>query len=82
MMRFLELVRALPISVEVESPERMLTDIIALAREFQLSTHDASYLDLAMRLGLPIATQDELLKKAAQKSGVVLYAEKQARRKR
>ncbi len=75
-VRFLELVRGLPLSVEQESPERMLTDIITLARELGLSTYDASYLDLAMRSGLPIATQDKLLMKAARKCGVALLGKK------
>ncbi len=80
-VRFLELVRALPLSVEQETPERMLTDIIALARALRLSTYDASYLDLAMRLGLPIATQDKSLMKAARKCGVPLLGEKRERKK-
>ena len=71
-VRFLELLTSLPLVVEQESPERMLTDIVALARDSQLSTYDASYLDLAMRSGLPIATQDKLLIKAAKKCGVPL----------
>ncbi len=80
-VRFLELLSALPIRVEQESPERMLTDIIALARELQLSTYDASYLDLAMRSGLPIATQDKALLKAAHKCGVPVFAERSSRKK-
>ena len=80
-VRFLELVSSLPLSVEQESPERMLTDIIALARELRLSTYDASYLDLAMRLGLPIATQDKSLMKAARKCRVSLLGEKSSRKK-
>jgi predicted nucleic acid-binding protein len=80
-VRFLELVSSLPLSVEQESPGRMLTDIIALARDLRLSTYDASYLDLAMRLGLPIATQDKLLMKAAKKCGVPLLGEKKSRKK-
>jgi predicted nucleic acid-binding protein len=74
-VRFLELVGSLPIFVEQESPERMLTDIIALARDLRLSTYDASYLDLAMRSGLPLVTQDKLLVKAAQKCGVPMLGE-------
>lgn len=80
-VRFLELVGSLPLSVEQESPKRMLTDIIALARDLRLSTYDASYLDLAMRLGLPIATQDKLLMKAARKCGVPLLGKKSPRKK-
>jgi predicted nucleic acid-binding protein len=69
-VRFLELVGSLPISVEQESPERMLNEIVSLARDLRLSTYDASYLDLAMRSGSPIATQDKPLMKAARECGV------------
>jgi predicted nucleic acid-binding protein len=72
-IRFLALVNTLPILIEQETPERMLKEIISLARQRGLSTYDASYLDLAMRLGLPISTQDELLKKAAQIGSVPFF---------
>jgi predicted nucleic acid-binding protein len=71
--RFLSLVCSLPISVDQESPERMMTEILALGREHQLSTYDASYLDLAMRRGLPLATQDKALAAAAKKCRVPLW---------
>lgn len=71
-IRFLALLSQLPIMVEQETPDRMLKEIIALAREHDLSTYDASYLDLAMRSGLPIATLDIALIKAAQNSSVVV----------
>ena len=72
-IRFLALLSQLPIMVEQETPDRMLKEIVALAREHDLSTYDASYLDLAMRNGLPIATLDTALIKAAQKSSVVVF---------
>lgn len=72
-IRFLALLDSLPISVQQESPERTLREILALARDRQLSTYDASYLDLAMRLGLPIATKDSALLKAAQKCHVPVF---------
>ena len=71
-IRFLSLVHSLPIIVEQESPDRMLTEILGLARAHRLSTYDASYLDLAMRLGLPLATQDKALTMAAKKCRVPL----------
>lgn len=71
--RFLSLLSALPIRVEQESAERMLAEVYLLAREHGLSTYDASYLDLAMRLGLPIATRDASLIKAAKKCKVQMY---------
>ncbi len=72
-IRFLELIYDLPISVNQESPERMTGEIVALARDQKLSTYDASYLDLAMRKGLPIATQDAALRKAAINCEVVVF---------
>ena len=72
-VRFLALLGGLPITVEQETPERMLKEIVSLAREHGLSTYDASYLDLAMRLDLPLATQDASLVKAAKKSKVPAY---------
>ena len=72
-IRFLNILSSLSISVEQESPDRMLKEIIALAKDHQLSTYDASYLDLAMRTGLPLATQDEALLKAAKKCRAPLF---------
>ena len=64
--RFVTLLTELPIMIEQEPPERMLKDILTLAREYQISSYDASYLDLAMRKGLPIATLDNELIAAAK----------------
>jgi len=72
-IRFLDLLGELPIIVVQESPERMTKEILALARERQLSTYDASYLDLAMRTGLPIATLDSGLQKASVACGVSIF---------
>jgi predicted nucleic acid-binding protein len=72
-VRFLALLNSLPITVEQETPERMLKEIVSLARTHELSTYDASYLDLAMRLGLPIATQDASLARAAKKCRVPAF---------
>lgn len=73
--RFIALLSELPIVIEQEPLERMMKEIIAVAREHQLSTYDASYLDLAMRRGLPIATLDNGLRAAAQRSRVLIVAE-------
>lgn len=68
--RFIALLAELPIIVEQESPERMIKEIFALARKHKLSSYDASYLDLAMKKGLPIATLDKNLLAAAKQSKV------------
>ena len=68
--RFLTLVRSLPITVVQETTERVLGQILALAGETGLSVYDASYLDLAMREGLPLATLDKAMRKAAKQCHV------------
>lgn len=71
--RFVSLLRSLPISVEMETPDRILGEVVALARECRLSSYDASYLDLAIRTSLPLATLDQDLRKAARRNGVPLW---------
>lgn len=44
--------------------------LFELAMRYKLSSYDAVYLELAMRHGLPIATQDAQLKTAAIAAGV------------
>ena len=71
--RFLELLRSLPIVVEQEIPARVFAEIFALAEDTGLSTYDASYLDLAMREGLPLASLDKSLQKAAKNCRVPVF---------
>jgi len=71
--RFLELLAALPISMEEIVREHALAPILALGRELNISSYDAAYLELAMRLGIPLATRDASLKVACSKSGVPIF---------
>jgi predicted nucleic acid-binding protein len=71
-VRAREIVLALPIRVVQETPERVVTAILALARDQGLSVYDACYLDLAMREGLPLATLDVRLRDAARRCSVPL----------
>jgi predicted nucleic acid-binding protein len=75
-VRFMALLAELPIIVEQEPPERMIKENFALARKHKLSSYDASYLDLAMRKGLPIATLDKNLLAAAKRSKVPILSAK------
>ena len=52
---------------------RSLDDILNLARRYGLSSYDASYLELALRENLPLATLDEDLIKSAEKAGIKIY---------
>jgi predicted nucleic acid-binding protein len=56
----------------VRSTEHALTDTLQLARRHNLSTYDASYLELALRDGLPLATNDADLRNALARTGGLL----------
>lgn len=71
--RFLEILGALPIHIDREDTEWPSGNLMAIARDLNLSSYDAAYLELAMRQGLPIATLDKGLKKAARKVGVPIF---------
>ncbi len=45
---------------------------MCVARGHNLSAHDAAYLELAIRRGLPLATVDKKLRTAAEAVGVAL----------
>ncbi|MGH7901799.1 MAG: type II toxin-antitoxin system VapC family toxin [Thermodesulfobacteriota bacterium] len=75
-MRFLTLLNQLPITVEEGESEEMMLRTLSLAREYRLSSYDASYLDLAMRKGLAIATLDKGLRAAAQKTEVPIFRDR------
>ena len=64
---------ALPITVDTEAAKRAFGDITNLARTHRLTVDDAAYLELAMRLGIALATLDGELKAAAKAVGVALY---------
>jgi predicted nucleic acid-binding protein len=72
--RFLAILGTFPIAVDDETAARAWTDTLHLARAHQLSAYDASYLELAIRHGLPLASLDGKLKAAAKAVGVALYA--------
>jgi predicted nucleic acid-binding protein len=55
-----------------EGSSPALSTLYRIANEGNLSAYDATYLELSMRLSLPLATEDDDLKKAAQKLGLLL----------
>ncbi len=74
-VRFISLLAELPIVVESDSPVKSMKELLGLARAHDLSSYDASYLDLAMKKGLPLATLDEKLRKAAVHTSVLILAD-------
>ena len=61
---------ALPIEIDPVSASRVWGPALALADEHDLSVYDAVYLELALRMRLPLATLDRALAAAAQATGV------------
>ena len=66
----LELFRQLPIAADAESTARAWHETLVLAKAEGLTTYDASYLELALRHGITLATKDDALRDAARRLGV------------
>lgn len=71
--RFISQLENLPIHVDPLTSHQTFSRIMALARIYKLSSYDAAYLELAAREGLPLATLDKALRKAAMKSNIEIY---------
>jgi predicted nucleic acid-binding protein len=71
---FIGMLHKLDLSVDPATPAHALGATLQLARRHKLSAYDAAYLELALRTGLPLATLDEKLLKAARKAGVKRFA--------
>jgi predicted nucleic acid-binding protein len=67
-----ERLKDLPITVDAETIARGWGEIPLIADRFALTTYDAAYLELAIRLELPLATMDKALARAARAAGVPL----------
>lgn len=70
--RFIQTLQALPIAVDERASSAAWEMVLALGRAQGLSAYDAAYLELAMRQGLPLATNDTRLSEAASRVGVPL----------
>jgi predicted nucleic acid-binding protein len=70
--RFVTLLSQLPI--HINSAEADMGAVLAAGRHHGLTAYDAAYLVLAEREGVPLATTDGKLRKAAQAAGVPLLA--------
>jgi predicted nucleic acid-binding protein len=71
--RFISQLENLPLRVDAFTYQKSLNRIMVLARSYKLSSYDAAYLELALREGLPLATLDREMIKAARKAGVDIY---------
>jgi len=66
----LKVIRALPLIADIDADS---FGVIRLARGTGLSAYDASYLELAIRYALPLATRDRALRAAAGSVGIAIF---------
>ena len=71
---FIEMLKGLDIKVDTATFSHALADTLQLSRRYRLSAYDASYLELALREGIALATLDGDLQKSAKKAGVKRFA--------
>lgn len=70
--QFLALLSTLDIQVDHETASFAFDRLPPLCRTHGLTSYDAAYLELALRLGLPLASLDDDLRKAAASVSVAL----------
>jgi predicted nucleic acid-binding protein len=63
---------ALSITVDRQTGKYVWNETLTLADKHSLTVYDATYLELALRLALPLATLDDVLRRAAQQEGLAL----------
>lgn len=63
----------LPVTVDHEMASLACGRLSELASEHKLSVYDATYLELAQRLSLPLGCKDGALRSAAQACGVTVW---------
>lgn len=68
----LEQLESLPIAIDRETDTHAWNATRTLSQAQGLTPYDAAYLELAVRLGLPLATGDRELIAAAQRLGVTV----------
>jgi predicted nucleic acid-binding protein len=71
--RLLEAITTLPVTIHVVDIDLACGAVALLGKQHELTAYDASYLELALRLGVPLATQDDALVRAAAAAGATLF---------
>jgi predicted nucleic acid-binding protein len=70
--RSVGLLQRLAVAIDLEGSERAFRELLDLARTERLTIYDAAYLELALRLGLPLASKDARLRTAAAGLGLTV----------
>jgi len=71
---FLSDVSDLDMTVDTTVDVFAMIDLQRIGQRSSLSIYDAAYLELALRLNLPLATRDIGLARSAEKAGVKLFS--------
>jgi predicted nucleic acid-binding protein len=72
---FLKMVDTLPILEDATRPSAHQTRVLTLARSYKLTSYDATYLELVLRIGGELATFDRKLADAARVAGVRVFGD-------
>ena len=73
-LRFLGILGELPIDVDATPTLASVDGVLQMAHETGVSVYDAAYLELSATHGLPLATLDVALGKAARRVGVKILS--------
>ena len=71
--RFTDLMNGLSVVEDGQPFADTVSNVLPLAREYDLSAYDAAYLDVAVRHEIPLATLDAALQKACTKAGIKIF---------
>jgi predicted nucleic acid-binding protein len=69
----IEIIRELPAVVDHEAAAIAFTRLVDLASEHELTVYDATYIELASRRQLPLASNDEQMRRTAIQFGLALW---------
>ncbi len=72
-MRYFEQVAMLPIVTDTTSHANAASATFALSIQYGLSVYDAAYLELVLRVGGSLATNDQRLRAATRQAGAPLF---------
>ena len=72
-VRYFEQVALLPVTTDTPSHAHAATATFTLSIQFGLSVYDAAYLELVLRVGGSLATNDNRLRTAALRAGASMF---------
>jgi predicted nucleic acid-binding protein len=62
--------KATRLKINIHAEAVSMQTLLGMARNHDLAAYDASFIEVAQRLGLPLAAKDEVLLAAARRAGI------------